>query len=723
MIKKLFLIVIAILAVWLGYLSVSSQAKYKARQVKAIPDITTSSSSTLDLSHHVKYSPRPEEVFQFPILLGKKGPSQPLYAGSAQYPFYCMTLDSGLGQPLIDNQKGWGVPVYKTEQDIGNKSAIIGYSKDCSLNTKTLYAGELANGEIELITEPPAKEYQYLYQLEIGTINRFIYLIVMPVELVSSQQTANKSLWNKKLIYQFLGGSGIGFRQGKLRIKRTIERRKEQLHQGYAVVTSTGNRTSYTYNMLLAEDTARRVKSQFVSLYGEPLYTVGIGGSGGGLAQYLIGQNSEGILDALIPLYSYPDMVSQTLYALDCDLFNNYYAFRAEQTDFWQHWPNRILVEGMNAKNGDTHPSALLEPINQLLSASWPTYPKGNSECINGWFGLSTFIHNPAQGFLNEFFADKVVDKTHWNYWEDMAELFGRDDLGFANQTWGNIGVQYGLKALIDGKLTPQQFIHLNWYIGSWKPANRMQSESIFLTWLHKKSVLWLSLWSRHNITQATAEQPAPRASASSKAVEMAYRSGQVFVGNIDLPMLDVRHYLEPELDMHHMSASFASRLRINQTKGHHKHHIIWVAEQGYSPVDRAFQVMDEWLANIRHEPNKPSWQLKPKQLQDSCFNSTGQIVEQGTNVWDGAWNNQPEGSCHQAYPPFSNSRVMAGGPWQGSIFQCQLIPVELAIEKGLYQDIDMSAFKNKLNQIFPQGVCDYQASDQAKPDKLVRHF
>ena len=80
--------------------------------------------------------------------------------------------------------------------------------------------------------------------------------------------------------------------------------------------------------MLLAEDTARRVKRHFISLFGEPLYTVGIGGSGGGLAQYLIGQNSQGILDGLIPQYSYPDMLSQTIYTLDCDLFNNYFRCR-----------------------------------------------------------------------------------------------------------------------------------------------------------------------------------------------------------------------------------------------------------------------------------------------------------------------------------------------------------------------------------------------------------
>lgn len=69
--------------------------------------------------------------------------------------------------------------------------------------------------------------------------------------------------------------------------------------------------------MLLAEDIARRVKKQFTSLYGQPFYTLGIGGSGGVLAQYLIAQNSTGTLDGLMPFYSDPDMVSQSIFVLD----------------------------------------------------------------------------------------------------------------------------------------------------------------------------------------------------------------------------------------------------------------------------------------------------------------------------------------------------------------------------------------------------------------------
>ncbi len=53
-------------------------------------------------------------TFIFPIELGEQGPNQSLYSGNNQYPFYCMSLNSSLGQPEIDNHEGFGVPIYQS---------------------------------------------------------------------------------------------------------------------------------------------------------------------------------------------------------------------------------------------------------------------------------------------------------------------------------------------------------------------------------------------------------------------------------------------------------------------------------------------------------------------------------------------------------------------------------------------------------------------------------
>ena len=62
---------------------------------------------------HPRLLDRIEDPYLYPIAIGAIGPHEHLYAGPPQYPFYCRTEDSHLGQPLVDNQHKIGVPVYK----------------------------------------------------------------------------------------------------------------------------------------------------------------------------------------------------------------------------------------------------------------------------------------------------------------------------------------------------------------------------------------------------------------------------------------------------------------------------------------------------------------------------------------------------------------------------------------------------------------------------------
>ncbi len=66
------------------------------------------------------------------------------------------------------------------------------------------------------------------------------------------------------------------------------------------------------------------VKDRFVSAYANPDYTVGVGGSGGGIQQYVYAQNHKGLIDAGIPQYSYPDMITQTIHVGDCELIERW---------------------------------------------------------------------------------------------------------------------------------------------------------------------------------------------------------------------------------------------------------------------------------------------------------------------------------------------------------------------------------------------------------------
>ena len=726
--KKKFIVSIFALLVVLVWLYPAEQP-YKFRQVKRLA--TAEENYLLPISPHISQVSRPKEAFHFPINLGDVGPSNSLYSGPKQYPFYCMTIDSNIGQPLVDNQEGFGVPVY---EDLIQRNNVIGYSKDCLfkshlqfyyLNQDDKLAKLVPKKFSHLDALRDAKRPLELFRAEQGSINRFIYTIAMAITPEELGTRTVSSLWNKKLIYQFNGGSGIGFRQGRQKATRTITRRLTEVQKGYALISSSGNRTSYTYNMLLAEDTARRVKLHFISLFGEPLYTVGIGGSGGGLAQYLIGQNSSGILDGLIPQYSYPDMVSQTIYTLDCDLFNNYFTFRAKDNSRWQQWDQRQLLEGMNSLQDFPQKIAFLQPVAQLMAGMVPSFPKGNSECINGYFGLSTFIHNPRQGFLRHFYSDEVVEQTNWNYWEDMAWLFSRDQHGLVESTWDNDGVQYGLHALKQKQITLAEFVHINKNIGSWKEQHQMKAENIIIPF-GRKMPFWVSLWGSDNITEVIDNQSAPRRSASLKAIAAAYRGGQVFIGKLELPIIDVRHYLEEKLDMHHMSASFSTRIRLQQANGHFDNQVIWVAKRDFDPTYQAFDLMDLWLLKRKQFPELNAAQSKPIQLQDTCFDDQGEILAQGEGVWHGNWN-EPDldnkslkrGACAEHYAIFSNSRIQAEGPWQGSVFKCHKIPFEQAVKQGMYGEIDLSEQLNDLRAIFASGVCDYSQGDAGRPKDI----
>ena len=73
---------------------------------------------------------------------------------------------------------------------------------------------------------------------------------------------------------------------------------------------------------------------------------------------------------------------------------------------------------------------------------------------------------------------------------------------------------------------------------------------------------------------------------------------------------------------------------------------------------------------------------------------------------------------------PFNQgSRQIAGESIAGNTFQCALIPVEQAIIEGFYGDIDASPYRQQLQTIFPNGVCDYRQPDRALPPELVQEL
>lgn len=635
----------------------------------------------------------------------------PMFSGPHQVPFVCKTIQAGLGEPIVDNQDGEGFRVLNPD------GSTAGWSLDCSARTTVDYLYRSTGGQFKALpadgsrpadlaqtTLLDGRTVDYVVRRERGTINRFIYSFAMLAPLGEDPQHIDESRWNRRLIYAFDGGVAIGHNQGTPGGSALYD---PGLSKGYAIVHSSGTRTSTHYNLELGGETALMTKEEFIERYGVPLYTVGLGGSGGAIQQYVYGQNHRGLLDAGIPQYSYPDMVTQTIHVGDCELLEYYMDVTDGANPKWQNWENREWLEGLNGSATRPNP--------------YRGGALGNDECVNGWRGLTPLAMNPlfgSAGAGTDRMDPAVMAAVQWTHWDDLRNIYGVGPNGYARQTWDNVGVQYGLQALRDGHITPAEFLDLNAKVGSWKdPQDMVQEGRPFLP------VGSFDPWSSRNMRLSPdgGITPAPRREGDLAAMRAAYEHGVYFDGNIDIPLIDWRHYLEEELDMHNSHQSFVSRRRMLDYDGDASNQVIWFTDarpsRQFDQTPEALAVMDDWMRNIREHPDRTVAENKPPLATDRCFTTQGQEIARGPHVWDGILDDRPAGACTQEFPLHSTSRIVAGGPFRGGVYKCRLQSIQDAVARGLYGSWTPSgADVARLEQIFPTGVCDYGLGDAGRP-------
>ncbi|GAA1742854.1 DUF6351 family protein [Nonomuraea bangladeshensis] len=605
----------------------------------------------------------------------------PIFSGPHQYPFLCKTERAGLGPPVADNQDGQGM------------RTTGGWSRDCFAPVVTDRLYRSTDGTYKpMPAERPAdlatttllggRTVDFVVRRERGVINRFLYSIAML-----------EDGWNGRAIYRFDGGVAIGHDQGTLGGGALDP---YGLGKGYAILHSSGTRTSTHYNLILGGETALMVKERFIERHGPPLYTVGVGGSGGAIQQYIYGQNyGNRVIDAAIPQYSYPDMVTQTIHVGDCELLERY----MDHNPRWARWDDRTALIGMNASDTVANPY---------------TGRPGSDECVNGWRGLTPLTMNPLWTSNNDpewalMDPPGVKDTVRWTHWDDLREVYGVDERGHARSTWDNVGVQYGLKALVDGVVTPAEFLDVNAKAGSWKEADDMVQEGC--PFVRTACPGDLDPWSARNMNLG---DPAPRRTGDPVAIRNVERSGLVFRGDIDIPVIDWRPYLEDQLDMHNAHQSFASRRRMLDHDGSAGNQVIWFTDARpdgpkFDQTPEALRVMDEWMANLRARPGRGVAGNRPPLAVDRCFATDGTQLAAGPHVWDGVLDRRPPGACTRLFPLYGTSRTVAGGPLAGGVYKCRLQPVGRAIARGVYGSWRPTPQERaRLEQIFPTGVCDY---------------
>lgn len=763
---------------------------------------------------------------------GSTGVSE--FRGETQQPFLCTTEYNGLGQPEVDNQDKIGTPVYP-ESDTGEPDRTaepVGWSQKCQAEETVEYRYVDTNGDVQVLssqaTQLPSdiayisaddligvddmeitddqadgageddaagndgassedeSTIPFLYRFQAGTLpeTRFIYSIAMlvPFESIGEESSTDWDArhWNQRLVYSFGGGVGIGHSQGG--IPGGDSQLKEALRLGHAVVFSTGTRTSVHYNLLLGGRVANEVKDLFINTHNNPKYTIGIGGSGGGIQQYVYNQNHPDLLDGLIPQYSYPDMATQTINVGDCELLEHYMDVTDGDNERWHNWDNRKLLQGQNTIEG--------------FESDWTETmgTTGSSECIEGWRGATPLALNPTFGLAAGMedvvipYAGELIAKAEaneplvpqdfpdlgrllrtsedpdewvsWTHWDDVLEVYGVDpETALPQIPWDNEGVQYGLRSVAQGKITPEEFLDLNSSIGSWKPMEENVPESCGMVSQMIGEELGgfgsliglcegdeLDPYSARQMNLGDGELPASRRSADVQAITNAFTTGLVFDGELgrDVPILDVRHYLEHELDMHNVHQSFTVRERIARAMGTTENHVVWFLDARPERdddatdelLDRAYRVMDTWVTSHLDSEGATAAAVKPAEARDACWDTDGTEIAMGNDVWNGAvqlvttgagaWDDAAPtdvdgvqlGDCTRHFPLHSTSRIVAGGPITNDVYKCHLKSVDQAIADGDYGEwTPTDDEREQLELIFASGVCDWSKRSVGHPD------
>ena len=344
----------------------------------------------------------------------------PVFSGP-QHPMYCTASDApwNLG-PTDENCHVAEATVTYRYRTTGGSFAD--YPTDGST------PGDLATTTVE------GQEVPYIVRIERGTINRAVYefaVIREPSEPELTPWTAGDG-WNGKLAYTFGGACGVGYWQGKSTggVENDL-----LLSRGYAVASGTFNVYAQNCNDVTSAETATMVKEHVVESLGPLEYTIGYGGSAGTMQQLLLSNNYPGIIDGVLGEIGYPDERSTTVAGHDCRNLLNYW--NSDEGAGWSD-AEKLAVTG--------HASTFT--------------------C----FGFTFFdgVDDPNRGCNN---AIPVADRWSPSNPEglrctiaDMVKnVYGVDSEGRGLRIVpDNVGVQYGLNALLDDEISIDKFLSLN---------------------------------------------------------------------------------------------------------------------------------------------------------------------------------------------------------------------------------------------------------------------
>lgn len=510
------------------------------------------------------------------------------------------------------------------------------------------------------------KDVPLVVRYEVGVLNRSVYEIATldpsPGGADSDQSDAD---WNQRLVYRFGDGCGATFGQGSSTVPALDA---TLLRQGYAVATATFNSGAVQCNDVLSAETTMMVKERFVEEFGVPDLTIGEGTGMGAALVHLLQQNYPGIVDGAVAVDPLPDIVTVWSGIGDCTLLARYY---------------------------ETPEGKALTPDDRAAIGGSPS-----DQTCPRWLATTGGLFDPTTGCDPKIAADKIYDQSarpggvRCTLQDANANQFGRSAIApVAARPFDNVGVQYGLEALNAKRITFDQFVDLNQKVGGLDLDGRYQSKRI-------------------------AAQP--------EEVATAYQSGRVSAGTGDqrkLPTIEVSRYDDPTgaVDEHFRPFALRDRYARGGPATSVPSFQVWTRPAADpTALPDALADLDQWLTKLNARSGGSTnaaaiTQARPAGAADNCVVAGRPQPLRGSKIYD-----EP-GPCLDAYPIAGDPRIAAGGPRSDDVLKCELKPIDPED-----YEVELSPDQlSRLDQVFPDGVCDWSASGvgQTAPSMTDRTY
>jgi hypothetical protein len=412
---------------------------------------------------------------------------------------------------------------------------------------------------------------------------------------------------------------------------------------GFIVMANALDHAGHNCNLLTQAESLVMTKEHTIDHYGTVRWTIGSGCSGGSLAQQQVANAYPGVYQGITPQCSFPDAWSSAIQ------YEEYY-FGLQYIEDPLRWDPGVIYDPLAISAFFDHPN-IANPI--TFTSVIPNSGDPSRSCP----GVpDDQVYDPQTN-------PGGVRCTLQDY---MVNAFGRDENGWARRGFDNVGVQYGLKGLRQGLISPAQFVDFNTHIGG--------------------ADLDLNL---------TAE----RTAADPIGLRRLYRTGAInSANNLDrVAIIDLRGP-DPGA-FHDVFRTYAMRARLQRNFGTAANQVLW---RGQAPLigdpsfaDDSVFAIDRWLARVDADRRRVPLarkiiQDKPDSLAARCTDGTGTEL--------------PEESCDLTVAAYGTPRQGADGPETEDVMKCKLKPLRRDDYAASFTDEQWS----RLEQAFPGGVCDY---------------